>query len=97
MHTYELETFIDDVFGNLYEVRESNRRLLEVMNVRQREQPLIIQRIGDIFLEAASEFRIVYPTYVGHLPLAEKRLKEESENNSDFRRFLEVSHLLKFK
>ncbi|KAI0058941.1 Dbl-like domain-containing protein [Artomyces pyxidatus] len=85
----ELDGFIDDVFGNFFEVRESNRRLLEVMNVRQREQSLVIQRVGDILLEAASEFRLVYPTYVGHLPLAEKRLKDEAELNSEFRLFLE--------
>jgi len=32
----------------------------------------------------------VYPPYVGHLPLAEKRLKEETEGNHEFRLFLEV-------
>ncbi|TFY73275.1 hypothetical protein EWM64_g10737, partial [Hericium alpestre] len=69
----ELETFIDDVFSNLFE----------------REQSLVIQRIGDILLEAATEFRLVYPTYIGNLPSAEKRLKEETENNSEFRLFLE--------
>ncbi|THH16693.1 hypothetical protein EW146_g3989 [Bondarzewia mesenterica] len=85
----ELDGFIDDVFGNLFEIREANRRLLEIMNVRQREQSVVIQRIGDILLEAATEFRLVYPTYIGHLPLAEKRLKDETENNSEFRLFLE--------
>ncbi|KAA1475511.1 Dbl-like domain-containing protein [Dentipellis sp. KUC8613] len=89
IHHGELDVFIDNVFGNLFEVRESNRRLLEVMNVRQREQSLVIQRIGDILLEAATEFRLVYPTYVGNLPSAEKRLKEEGENNAEFRLFLE--------
>lgn len=61
------------------------------MYVRQREEAPVIQRIGDIFLEAATEFRIAYPSYVGHLPLAEKRLKEEMEHNAEFRRFLEVN------
>ena len=60
------------------------------MLVRQREQGPIIQRIGDIFLGAAAEFRMVYPVYVGNLPVAEKRIKEEAENNAEFRRFLEV-------
>jgi len=60
------------------------------MLVRQREQGPIIQRIGDIFLGAAAEFRMVYPVYVGNLPVAEKRIKEEAENNVEFRRFLEV-------
>jgi hypothetical protein len=60
------------------------------MLVRQREQGPIIQRIGDIFLGAAAEFRMVYPVYVGNLPVAEKRVKEEAESNVEFRRFLEV-------
>lgn len=59
------------------------------MYVRQREQFPVIQRIGDIFLDAASEFRLAYPTYIGHHPLAEKRLKEEVDNNAEFRLFLE--------
>jgi RHO1 GDP-GTP exchange protein 1/2 len=65
------------------------------MLVRQREQGPIIQRIGDIFLGAAAEFRMVYPVYVGNLPVAEKRVKEEAENNAEFRRFLEVSRALR--
>ena len=86
----ELDGFIDDVFGNFYDVRRANSQLLEILNVRQREQSLVIQRVGDIFLHVATEFRLVYPPYVGHLPLAEKRLKEEAEGNHEFRLFLEV-------
>ncbi|KAG8896511.1 hypothetical protein FRB99_008857 [Tulasnella sp. 403] len=85
----ELDSFIDDIFGNIMDLRETNKRLLENMYVRQREQKPVIQRIGDVFLTAAAEFRWAYPMYVGHLPLAEKRLKEELENNSEFRLFLE--------
>lgn len=60
------------------------------MYVRQREQGEIISRIGDIFLNAASEFRFAYPTYIGQMPGAERRLKEEMENNGGLRVFLEV-------
>ncbi|CAK5273832.1 unnamed protein product [Mycena citricolor] len=65
------------------------RRLLEVIYVRQREQAPVIQRIGDIFLDAATEFRLAYPIYVGHHPLSEKRLKEELDQNPQFRLFVE--------
>ncbi|KAK1225868.1 Rho guanine nucleotide exchange factor [Marasmius sp. AFHP31] len=85
----KLEEFIDDVFGNILDLRDCNRRLLEVMYVRQREMQYVIQRIGDVFLVAASEFRHEYPDYVGNHPLAEKRMKEEVENNPEFRLFLE--------
>ncbi|THU88754.1 Dbl homology domain-containing protein [Dendrothele bispora CBS 962.96] len=84
-----LEKFIEDVFGNILAVRECNKRLLEIMYVRQREEQYVIQTIGDIFLNAAAEFERVYPIYIGHHPLAEKRLKDEMDNNSDFRLFLE--------
>ncbi|KAJ7825350.1 CNH domain-containing protein [Mycena olivaceomarginata] len=84
-----LEDFIDEVFGNVLDLRECNRRLLEVMYVRQREQAPVIQRIGDVFLSAATEFRLAYPIYIGHHPLAEKRLKEEMDANPEFRLFLE--------
>ena len=90
----ELDGFIDDVFGNFYDVRRANSQLLEILNVRQREQSLVIQRVGDIFLQVATEFRLVYPPYVGHLPLAEKRLKDEAEGNHEFRLFLEVRGVL---
>ncbi|KAF8956940.1 CNH domain-containing protein [Flammula alnicola] len=84
-----LEDFIDEVFGNILDLRECNRRLLEVMYVRQREEGPIILRIGDIFLQAATEFRFAYPTYIGHYPISEKRLKDETDANSNFRLFLE--------
>ena len=88
-----LESFIDDVFGNILDLRECNRRLLEVMHVRQREMSYVIQRIGDVFLAAAAEFQLPYPIYVGNLPTAEKRLKDEEASNMDFKMFLEVSLL----
>lgn len=85
-----LEDFIKEVFGNILQLRECNHQLLEFLSVRHREQGLIIQSIGDIFLTAAADFRVVYPIYVGRHPLAEKRLKEELEHNPDFRLFIEV-------
>jgi hypothetical protein len=85
-----LEGFVDDVFANILDLRECNRRLLEALKVRQREQNPVIQRVGDVFLGAATEFRLAYPHYVGHLPLAEKRMKDELESNPEFRVFLDV-------
>ncbi|KAG8961323.1 hypothetical protein FRC03_005538 [Tulasnella sp. 419] len=84
-----MDTFLDEVFGNILDLRETNKRLLEVLYVRQREQKPVITRIGDVFLHAAAEFRLPYPLYVGNLPLAEKRLKDEIDANPEFRLFLE--------
>ncbi|RDB18533.1 Rho1 guanine nucleotide exchange factor 2 [Hypsizygus marmoreus] len=85
----KLQEFMEEVFGGLSAIRECNRRLLEVMYVRQREQAPIVQRIGDILLDAATEFRLSYPAYVGNHPLAERRMKDELEDNPEFRLFIE--------
>ena len=60
------------------------------MCIRQREQGKIISRIGDIFLRAATQFRSAYPTYISQLEAAEQRLKDDMENDGEFRAFLEV-------
>ncbi|KAJ3511512.1 hypothetical protein NMY22_g15624 [Coprinellus aureogranulatus] len=84
-----VDDFIEEVFGNIVDLRDCNRRLLEVMYVRQREEAPIVKTIGDIFLHVATEFRQYYPHYIGHLHLAEKRLKEELDSNANFRLFIE--------
>ena len=61
-----------------------------MMHVREREQGEVIYKIGDIFLNAAAEFRSAYSTYVSRLQAAEERLKEEMEGNGELRMFLEV-------
>lgn len=87
---YMVDEFIDEVFGNIMDLRDCNRRLLEVMYVRQREEAPIIKTIGDIFLDIATQFRKLYPLYVGKQFLATKRLREELDNNAEFRLFIEV-------
>lgn len=85
----DTDEFIHEVFGNIVDLRDCNRRLLEIMYVRQREQGPIIGTIGDIFLEFATEFRKHYPYYIGRQYVAGKRLKEELEVNTEFRLFIE--------
>ena len=87
----ELDSFIDVVFGNILDLRETNRRILEKLYVRQREEGPFIQFIGDIFLTAATEFRVVYPKYVGNLARAGQRVKDELQLNPRFRAFHDVS------
>ncbi|KXN90684.1 Rho1 guanine nucleotide exchange factor 1 [Leucoagaricus sp. SymC.cos] len=85
-----LQEFIDEIFGNLTQVRDMNKRLLEILYVRQREQAPVVGEIGDIFLDAATtDFKEVYPVYIGHYPIAEKQLREELEKNPEFRLFVE--------
>ena len=87
----QLDDFIDTVFGNILDLREQSRRLLERMYIRQREQAPVIQRIGDIVLAAVVGFQLPYSIYLGHLAVAEQRIKDELEHNAKFRRFIEVS------
>ncbi|KAF9517876.1 hypothetical protein BS47DRAFT_1429505 [Hydnum rufescens UP504] len=89
----ELDSFIDVVFGNILDLRETNRRLLEVMFVRQREQGPFIQWLGDIFLTAAAEFRVVYPLYVGNLPLARNASRTKLKAIHNFGQ-LELKHFI---
>ncbi|KAG6879934.1 hypothetical protein C0992_009290 [Termitomyces sp. T32_za158] len=85
----DVDEFIDDVFGGILDLRECNRRLIEVMYVRQREEGPVIMAIGDVMFDAAVEFRLPYPAYIGHHPIGEKRLKDEMERNPEFKLFIE--------
>jgi len=86
-----LHDFLDKIFRNLLQVRDANKRLLEILRVRQREQAPVIRGIGDIFLDAVTtDFKEVYPIYLGHHSFAEKQLREELEKNPEFRLFVEV-------
>ncbi|KAG6849618.1 hypothetical protein H0H93_006902 [Arthromyces matolae] len=85
----DVDEFIDDVFGGILDLRECARRLIEVMSVRQREEGPVIRAIGDVMFDAAVEFRLPYPAYIGHHPIAEKRLKDEMERNFEFRKHIE--------
>lgn len=99
-------TFISVVFGNILDVRETNRRLLEILYIRQREEGIVVRRVGDIFLHAATElFRVVYPIYLSGWWEAERVLREEMEYTSQhqlvggegdvsFKSWADVSHLL---
>ncbi|OXG26963.1 hypothetical protein C359_04993 [Cryptococcus neoformans Bt120] len=82
------EEFIHEVFHNALELREASKRLIEEFTIRQREQP-IIQFVGDLFLQAATEFRNIYPEYTGSLPQAEVALSKELEENTEFRLYTE--------
>ena len=85
------------MFGNILELRAANTSLLEFFTERQREQGGIISTIGDVYLTAAAEFRNLYPDYIGRLPRAEERLREELANNSNFRFFVDVSLSVELK
>ncbi|WWD17661.1 hypothetical protein CI109_102102 [Kwoniella shandongensis] len=86
--SYRRERFIHEVFNNALQLREACRRLIEEFTIRMREQPIILS-VGDLFLQAATEFRNIYPEYTGRLPQAEAALTKEMDENTEFRLFIE--------
>ncbi|WWC58812.1 uncharacterized protein I303_101356 [Kwoniella dejecticola CBS 10117] len=85
---YRREMFIHEVFNNALDLKEACKRLIEEFHIRMREQPIIFF-VGDLFLQAATEFRNIYPEYTGKLPQAELALSREMEENPEFRLFVE--------
>ncbi|KAG8980920.1 hypothetical protein FRB94_010320 [Tulasnella sp. JGI-2019a] len=85
---HEFQDFFKTVFWNISELRETSRRLLKKLTIRQKEQQPNIEIIGDILLEASNDFSRIYPSYIGHLPIARERLKRECEVNTELRLFL---------
>ncbi|KAG6808908.1 hypothetical protein H0H92_002394 [Tricholoma furcatifolium] len=81
--------FISVVFERLTSLRQCHQRFIEAMHIREREQGLVVKTIGDIVFEAVVDFRALYTTYLAQYPAAEKRLKDEVDNNVDFRLFIE--------
>lgn len=78
------------VFWNISELRDTSKRLLKGLYARQKEQTPNIQIIGDILLEASKSFSHGYPSYIGHLSIAQRRLQIECDKNANFRSFLQV-------
>ena len=91
----KLSDFIVKVFSNELDLHDASRRLLEHFTIREREsaQRGLISSVGDIFLQAAADFRNIYPEYTGNLPQAENALRQEMEDNADFRFFCDVGVL----
>ncbi|KAG8843206.1 hypothetical protein FRB96_004233 [Tulasnella sp. 330] len=85
----ELQGFMTAIFWNVSELRDTSRRLLKNLYARQKEQQPNIQIIGDILLEASKAFIRGYPSYIGHLPIAQRRLQAECDRNATFRSFVQ--------
>lgn len=76
----KLEQYKRVLFGNVLDIRRASRRLLDNFGIRLREQTPLVENIGDIFLEATTEFRALYPTYIDNLPQADLLLNEALED-----------------
>ena len=56
---------------------------------RQKESQ-IVEKIGDIFLEAAQKFGDTYINYNGNFPIADFYIRARKQKNSEFDQFLKV-------
>lgn len=89
----KLDQYARTLFGNILEIRRASRALLDNFAIHLREQGPLVQTVGDIFLEAAIEFRSLYPSYTDNLPKAEALLSQALEENRPFAHWVaEVSN-----
>ncbi|CAG8705449.1 11904_t:CDS:10, partial [Dentiscutata erythropus] len=84
----QLEGFIQEIFFNVLKIRDHNRKMLEQLQRRQKEDP-VVKVIGDIFFACAVEFGNDYIDYNGHFPIADNLIKATKLRNPEFKRFLE--------
>jgi len=90
---HRLEHLVHQLFGNVLEIRRASRRLIDNFAIRLREQSPLILTVGDIILEAATDFRSLYPEYMDNLTHADQLLTTTCEENRQFGAWLErVSH-----
>ncbi|CAG8663994.1 30717_t:CDS:10, partial [Racocetra persica] len=84
----QLESFIQEIFFNVLKIRDHNRKMLERLQKRQKEN-LVVAVIGDIFFDCALEFGNDYIDYNGHFPIADNIIRSTKLKNPEFKRFLE--------
>lgn len=89
-----LETWIDEVFHNYYELLEHHRRLVQAFHEIQREQHPVIRSITAPMMDAALNFREAYMEYIPNYPIAAYRIDDEMANNPAFRDFVTVRRFL---
>ncbi|KAF4571140.1 hypothetical protein EYR36_008468 [Pleurotus pulmonarius] len=90
MKADSLESFISEVFYNLYNITDHHQRMLAALFARQRDQHPLIQSIADVVLEAILNpgFRDSYITYIKHYPIAESRHRRELKKNKSYATFI---------
>ncbi|CAG8531735.1 8249_t:CDS:10 [Cetraspora pellucida] len=84
----QLDSFIQEIFFNVLKIRDHNRKMLERLQKRQKENP-VVAVIGDIFFDCALEFGNDYIDYNGHFPIADSHIRSTKLKNPEFKRFLE--------
>ncbi|GMK54133.1 hypothetical protein CspeluHIS016_0107190 [Cutaneotrichosporon spelunceum] len=85
----KLDQYVRQLFSNVVEIRRSSQALLDNFAIRLREQGPLVQNVGDIFLDSASQFRSLYSTYIDNLPKADALLNKLMEEHLPFSHWMQ--------
>jgi RHO1 GDP-GTP exchange protein 1/2 len=80
--------FLEQVFWNLHDIIAVNTRLRDSLNKRQRSYA-VVERIGDIFLDAVPHFD-PFVEYGKHQLYGKFEFEKEKGGNTAFAQFVEV-------
>ncbi|KAK7437358.1 Rho guanine nucleotide exchange factor [Stygiomarasmius scandens] len=81
----KLDGFINDVFGNILNIRECNKRLVELLYTGQTE----LQIREEVFQDVTENVMLAYQKYIENYSPAEDRFKQEAAENVLLRLFVE--------
>ncbi|KAG6901795.1 hypothetical protein C0995_007821 [Termitomyces sp. Mi166 len=88
-----LQTFVDQVFGNLNQILSQHQRLLAELFARQREQHPLTSPHVQFAAVLKADFRSAYETYIKHYPLSESFHRTELKRNQSYKQFMETISL----
>lgn len=82
--------FLQQVFWNIHDIIAVNTRLRDALNKRQKSYA-IVERIGDILLDAVPHFG-PFVSYGAHQLYGKYEFEKEKSSNLAFAQFVEVCH-----
>jgi hypothetical protein len=84
--------FLEQVFWNIHDIIAVNTRLRDALNKRQKSYA-VVERIGDILLEAVPHFA-PFVSYGAHQLYGKYEFEKEKSSNLAFAQFVEVRRLI---
>ena len=84
--------FLEQVFWNIHDIIAVNTRLRDALNKRQKSYA-VVERIGDIFLDAVPHFS-PFVSYGAHQLYGKYEFEKEKSSNPAFSQFVEVCRVL---
>ncbi|EEB99293.1 hypothetical protein MPER_01054, partial [Moniliophthora perniciosa FA553] len=85
-------SFLEQVFWNVYDIIAANTRLRDALMKRQK-QYAVVEKIGDIFLDAVPHFG-PFVSYGAHQLYGKYEFEKEKNGNPAFAQFVETTERL---